>query len=89
MNRPCRLPLLTGSERPQHIKRRFFWPHFKWPEAIVLREKLDNGEMSVDEYNRIIGNPPGNPPPNIKMVIISGSNPLMTHPDVNTNIKSI
>jgi len=35
--------------------------HFKWPEAIVLREKLDKGEMSVEEYNRIIGNTPGNP----------------------------
>ena len=62
--------------------------HFKWPEAIVLREKLDKGEMSVEEYNRIIGNTPGNPPPNIKMLILSSSNPVMTHPDVNTNIKA-
>jgi len=62
--------------------------HFKWPEAIVLREKLDKGEISKDEYNRIIGNDPGNPPPNIKMLILSASNPLMTHPDVNTNIRA-
>jgi anaerobic dimethyl sulfoxide reductase subunit A len=62
--------------------------HFKWPEAIVLREKLDKGEMSAEEYNRVIGNTPGNPSPNIKMLILSSSNPLMTHPDVNTNIKA-
>jgi anaerobic dimethyl sulfoxide reductase subunit A len=63
--------------------------HFKWPEAIVLREKLDNGEMTVDEYNRIISNAPGNPLPNVKMLITSASNPVMTHPDVNTNIKAL
>ena len=63
--------------------------HFKWPEAIVLREKLDKGEMNVDEYNRAIGNAPGNPPPNIKMIVLSSTNPAMTHPDVNTNIKAL
>jgi len=44
--------------------------------------------MTVDEYNHIIGNAPGNPPPNIKMLILQSSNPIMTHPDVNTNIKA-
>ena len=63
--------------------------HFKWPEAVVLREKLDKGEMTEKEYNRIIGNTPGNPTPNIKMIILSTSNPIMTHPDVNTNIRAL
>jgi anaerobic dimethyl sulfoxide reductase subunit A len=62
--------------------------HFKWPEAVALREKLDKGEMTEQEYNRIIGNTPGNPPPNIKMIILSSTNPIMTHPDVNTNIQA-
>jgi len=62
--------------------------HFKWPEAVVLREKLDKGEMTEKEYNRIIGNAPGNPSPNIKMIILSSTNPIMTHPDVNTNIQA-
>jgi anaerobic dimethyl sulfoxide reductase subunit A len=62
--------------------------HFKWPEAIALREKLDRGEMTEEEYNRIIGNTPGNPSPNIKMIILSSTNPIMTHPDVNTNIQA-
>ncbi len=30
--------------------------HFKWPEAIDMREKLDKGEITKDEYNRAIGN---------------------------------
>jgi anaerobic dimethyl sulfoxide reductase subunit A len=62
--------------------------HFKWPEAIDLREKLDKGEMSKDEYNRIIGNDPGNEVPNIRMLILPATDPLMTHPDVNTNIRA-
>ena len=53
-----------------------------------MREKLDKGEMTKDEYNRTIGNTPGNATPNIKMMILSSTNPLMTHPDVNTNIRA-
>jgi anaerobic dimethyl sulfoxide reductase subunit A len=63
--------------------------HFKWPEAILLREKVDNGEMTAAEYNHIISNVPGNPLPNVKMLITPASNPVMTHPDVNTNIKAL
>ena len=44
--------------------------------------------MTIDEYNRAIGNAPGNPIPNVKMLILSTTNPIMTHPDVNTNIKA-
>jgi len=32
--------------------------------------KAGQSEMTVNEYNHIIGNLPGNPPPNIKMVIV-------------------
>ncbi|MGA7844548.1 MAG: molybdopterin-dependent oxidoreductase [Dehalococcoidales bacterium] len=81
-------PFVDWQRAPATYQAPILLAHFKWPEAIVLREKLDKGEMTVEEYNRIIGNPPGNPPPNIKIIIISGSNPLMTHPDVNTNIKA-
>ena len=81
--------LSTGKKRRQYINHRCCLAHFKWPEAIVLREKLDKGEMTLDEYNRAIGNAPGNPAPNVKMLILSTTNPIMTHPDVNTNIKAI
>ena len=81
-------PTIDWQRKPGKYQSPALLAHFKWPEAIVLREKLDKGEMSVDEYNHIIGNLPGNPPPNIKMVIVHTSNPIMTHPDVNTNIKA-
>jgi anaerobic dimethyl sulfoxide reductase subunit A len=81
-------PVVDWQKKPGTYQAPALLAHFKWPEAIVLREKLDKGEMTVEEYNRIIGNAPGNPPPNIKMLILQSSNPIMTHPDVNTNIKA-
>jgi len=51
-------PFVDWQRAPATYQAPILLAHFKWPEAIVLREKLDNGEMSVDEYNRIIGNPP-------------------------------
>jgi anaerobic dimethyl sulfoxide reductase subunit A len=81
-------PSVDWQRSPGTYQAPALMAHFKWPEAIVLKEKLDNGEMTLNEYNRIIGNAPGNPPPNIKMTIMSSTNPVMTHPDVNTNIRA-
>ena len=82
-------PIVDWQGVPGTYQAPVLMTHFKWPESIVLREKLNKGQMTIDEYNRIIGNAPGNPPPNIKMLILSQSNPLMTHPDVNLNIKAL
>ena len=82
-------PFVDWQRAPATYQAPVLMTHFKWPEAVVLREKLDQGEMTVDEYNRTIVNAPGNPPPNIKMILLSSSNPAMTHPDVNTNIKAL
>jgi len=62
MNCPCRSRRSTGRENP-NISIAGAAGSFQMAEAIVLREKLDSGEMTVDEYNRIIGNTPENPPP--------------------------
>lgn len=61
----------------------------KWPKAIDLREKLDGGEISSEEYNNAIGNAAGNPSPNIQMVIMEGNNHLNSLPDVNTTIRAM
>jgi anaerobic dimethyl sulfoxide reductase subunit A len=81
-------PIVDWQRAPGAYRSPILLAHFKWPEAVDLREKLDKGEMTIDEYNRVIGNTPGNPPPNIKMLILSTTNPIMTHPDVNTNIRA-
>jgi len=78
----------TGRESPGKYQAPALLAHFKMAGGDCSAGKADKGEMTVDEYNHIIGNLPGNPPPNIKMVIVHTSNPIMTHPDVNTNIKA-
>lgn len=45
----------------------------KFAEAVVLREKYDNGEITETEYRRAIGCPPESPLPNIKMAIFENN----------------
>ena len=45
----------------------------KWPKAVDIRNKVDNGEISQEAYNNIIGNKEGNPCPNIQMVILESN----------------
>jgi len=40
----------------------------KWQKAILLREKLDKGEITAAEFNGLIGMHKDDPPPNIKVV---------------------
>jgi anaerobic dimethyl sulfoxide reductase subunit A len=54
-------------------------------KAIELRPKLDNGEISKEEYNNAIGNIPENEAPNIQMVILESNNHHTTLPDINSN----
>ena len=52
----------------------------KWPKAVLLREKVENGEITKEEYYREIGNEAGNPMPNLKMRLDLG----YLHNNVNT-----
>jgi anaerobic dimethyl sulfoxide reductase subunit A len=60
----------------------------KWADAVVLHEKLESGEMSLDEYNRAIGNAPGNPAPNIQFLLFE-SHHINNFADVNTRIEAM
>ena len=82
-------PAVDWQKKPGKYQAPALMAHFKWPEAVVLHEKLEKSEISEEQYNRLIGNAPGNPVPNIKMLILQTSNPVMTHPDVNTNINAM
>lgn len=59
-----------------------------WPDAILLREKLENKEISEDEYRRIIGCAKEWPLPNPRMMLID-YNVLSTHHDLNKQIETI
>jgi anaerobic dimethyl sulfoxide reductase subunit A len=62
---------------------------YKWPKAVDMREKLDKGEISKDEYNSAIGSVSGIEPPNIQMVILQSNNHLTGLPDINSNIRAM
>lgn len=59
-----------------------------WSDAVLLREKLDSGEMTVEEYNKVIGNAPGNPPPNIQCMIFQ-THHINNFFDVNKRIAAL
>lgn len=84
-----RTPVVDWQRKPGSYNPPVLMAAFKWPKAIDLREKLDKGEISCEEYNNIIGNKAGNPPPNIQMVILDGNNHLNSLPDVNTTIRAM
>ncbi len=62
---------------------------YKWAKAIDMRERLDKGEISKEQYNNAIGNVAGNEPPNIQMLILQSNNHLNSLPDINSNIRAM
>ena len=83
------MPVVDWQRKPGLYSPPVLMAAFKWPKAIDIREKLDKGEISKEEYNNIIGNAAENPSPNIQMVIIEGNNHLNTLPDINTTIRAM
>jgi anaerobic dimethyl sulfoxide reductase subunit A len=81
-------PFVDWQRKPGIYRAPVLLALMKWPESIVLHEKMEKGEISEEEYGNSIGHVPGDPLPNIKMMILSTSNPLSTHPDINTNIRA-
>jgi anaerobic dimethyl sulfoxide reductase subunit A len=82
-------PRVDWQRAPSTYEAPVLLAAFKWPKAVDLRDKLDRAEMSPEEYNNIIGNASGNPPPNIRMVILEGVNHLNSLPDINTTIRAM
>jgi len=86
---PEPLPTVDWQQKPGIYNPPVLMAAHKWPKAINMREKLDKGEISKEEYNNMIGNVPSNPSPNIKMVIMDSPNLLNNLPDINSTIKAI
>jgi len=62
--------------------------NWKWADAVLLREKVDRGELSKEEYNSIIGNAADNPMPNLHMLWIN-KNIFNQTVDLNKQIQAI
>jgi anaerobic dimethyl sulfoxide reductase subunit A len=82
-------PMVDWQQEPGTYNPPVLMCAFKWLKSIDIREKLDKGEMTREEYNRVIGNTPENESPNIKMVILESNNHMNNVPDINSNIRSL
>ncbi|MFC2052623.1 molybdopterin-dependent oxidoreductase, partial [Chloroflexota bacterium] len=83
------IPKVDWQRKPGTYKPPVLLCGYKWLKSINLREKLDKGELSKEEYNNAIGNSSGNPCPNIKMVILESNNHPNSLPDINANIRAL
>jgi anaerobic dimethyl sulfoxide reductase subunit A len=62
---------------------------YKWPKAIDLREKLDRGDMTKEEFNSLIGNKADNPVPNIQLVILESNDHVNNLPSMNQTLRAM
>lgn len=83
------IPRVNWGRKPGNYQAPVLMANFKWPKAVDMREKLDDGKISKAEYNHLIGNIEGNPAPNIQMIILEGNNHLNSLPDVNSTIRAL
>jgi len=69
MNGPVPFPATSAfTFQPTDWKVPTMFNLTKWQRAILLREKLDNGQMTTAEYNGLIGAKADAPTPNIKVI---------------------
>jgi len=82
-------PVVDWEREPGRYEAPVLLAAYKWPKAVNLHAKLEDGSLSQEEYNSVIGNAAGNPPPNIRMVILEGNNHLNSLPDINATIEAM
>jgi len=83
------MPRVDWQQKPGWYTAPTLMMMVKWPKAIDMREKLDKGEISREEYNNMIGNATWKPSPNIKMVIIESNNHVNNLPGMNQSIRAM
>jgi len=67
------MPFLDLHQAPPEFMPQVLMNNNMWAEAILQHPRLESGEITVEEYNQMIGNPADNPPPNIGMLIFENN----------------
>ncbi len=66
------------SAKPNFPAKHILWKR-SWMDSILLREKLEKGEMGEDEYRRICGIAQEWPLPNIRMIWLTSQNDKVSY----------
>ena len=83
------MPRVNWRQKPGSYRAPVLLAHYKWLKSIDLREKLDQGELTKEQYNNRIGNVADNPAPNIKMVILESNNHVQNFPGMSQSIRAM
>jgi anaerobic dimethyl sulfoxide reductase subunit A len=83
------LPRVDWQQQRRTYRAPVLMAMYKWPKAVDLREKLDRGEISEEEFNSSIGNKAENPAPNIQLVILESNDHVNNLPNMNQTIRAM
>lgn len=78
-------PTFYNPPSPDYPGIFLFW---RLPDAILLREKLDKGEITKERYLAYLGAKQDAPTPNIKMAFFSGGGVINDRPEINAQIRA-
>jgi anaerobic dimethyl sulfoxide reductase subunit A len=83
------LPRVDWQQKRRAYRAPVLMAMHKWPKAVDLREKLDRGEISKEEFNSSIGNKADNPAPNIQLVILESNDHVNNLPSMNQTLRAM
>lgn len=83
------LPYVDWQQKPGDYHPPVLMAMYKWLKSIDLRTQLDDGEISKEHYNNLIGNVADNPAPNIQMVIQESNNHVNSLPGMSGSIRAM
>ncbi len=83
------LPWVDWQQKRRTYRAPVLMAMYKWPKAIDLREKLDRGEITKEDFNSRIGNKADNPAPNIQLVILESNDHVNNLPSMNQTIRAM
>jgi len=83
------LPWVDWQQERRTYRAPVLMAMYKWPKAVDLREKLDRGEISKEEFNGLIGNKADNPAPNIQLVILESNDHVNNLPSMNQTLRAM
>ncbi len=84
-----RAPSPDYGRKPGSYSGPVLMKSYTWPNAILLKPKLDAGQITQAQYDAAIGKKPGDPNPNLKLIFSALDNMVNQQMDINSQIEAI